>query len=99
MSWSIKIIMEKPIDEGDLTAVLNAMPPELQGPGGLPIAPQRQSWGWSMAVDVTLAAGGGCIQLSGSASVSGGLAGAFRSELMRILNRCGHPTSLFRSES
>ena len=48
MGWNIKIKTDKPITETLVDEIISELPKELRfGPG-------KQSWGWSIAVDVNI---------------------------------------------
>lgn len=78
MGWNIDIKTDRDISEADVEEIIARLPKRFKDGAG------RQSWGWSLAVDLRLR-GPREIGLSGSFSMSGEIAEGFAEAFARRL--------------
>lgn len=81
MGWDINITANKEIK----SAVIDELIGDL--PAGMRCGMGKQTWGWCLAVDLTLE--GRVVRLSGSCSMSGEIAEGFAEAVARRLEKRG----------
>ena len=86
MGWSITFKSDKEITKEEIQEIVDAFPNEYLGWAG---KNNKQSWGWIMAVDVSLLEGNK-ISISGSYGMSGQIAARFAKILKTELVKNGH---------
>lgn len=91
MGWSFVIGSDQDITEETVQEIVDTLPERFQCK--LPGLEVRQLWGWSTACDIGLP-NDNMIGISGSFSVSSGIAEAFVEHFINELNKRGHSAEI-----
>ena len=89
MSWGIDISTDKDITEADIDAIVVEMPPWMKDKFGGRMKGTKQSWGWSLTVDVHAPSvwPNRRISCGGSCGISGNVAEPFCQEFARMIEK------------
>jgi hypothetical protein len=92
MGWSILLESNQKITEQVVEEAIKLLPRWLTKPERGMLLPQKQKWGWSLAVDVTIPQnlGSKFLRLSGSNAISGDISKDAARRFKTALEKLGH---------
>jgi hypothetical protein len=87
MSWSITIGTDKDVTDEDIALVVFYLPSKFRDKCNGAMRGSRQSWGWSLAVDVQAIQNPREVVCSGSCGISGNIAEEFCEEFAKLISK------------